>query len=98
MVLGLIGLAAPIRSTVPGAVAELAKAGVRVVMITGDYPGTATAIATQAGLLNPTHVVTGDTLERTDAPVLQAIVRDCNVFARVRPEQKLRLVEALKAT
>ena len=66
-------------------------------MITGDYPGTATAVATQAGLLDPAHVVTGDTLARMDAPELQAIVRDCNVFARVRPEQKLRLVEALKA-
>jgi P-type Ca2+ transporter type 2C len=96
-VLGLIGLADPIRSTVPGAVAELAKAGVRVVMITGDYPGTATAIATQAGLLDPAHVITGDTLERMDAPALQDLARDCNIFARVRPEQKLRLVEALKA-
>jgi P-type Ca2+ transporter type 2C len=96
-VLGLIGLADPIRSAVPGAVVELANAGIRVVMITGDYPGTATAIATQAGLLNPAHVVTGDVLERLDGPALQAIVRDCNVFARVRPEQKLRLVEALKA-
>ena len=96
-VLGLIGLADPIRSTVPGAVVELAKAGIRVVMITGDYPGTATAIATQAGLLDPAHVVTGDSLARMDAPELQAMVRDCNVFARVRPEQKLRLVEALKA-
>ncbi len=96
-VLGLIGLADPIRSTVPGAVAELASAGVRVVMITGDYSGTATAIATQAGLVNPDRVITGENLERLDAPELQAIVRDCNVFARVRPEQKLRLVEALKA-
>ena len=96
-VLGLIGLADPIGSTVPGAVVELAEAGIRVVMITGDYPGTAIAVATQAGLLDPAHVVTGDTLARMDAPELQAIVRDCNVFARVRPEQKLRLVEALKA-
>jgi len=96
-VLGLIGLADPIRSTVPGAVAELASAGVRVVMITGDYPGTATAIAAQAGLVNPARVITGETLERHDAPGLQAMVRDCNVFARVRPEQKLRLVEAFKA-
>lgn len=96
-VVGLIGLADPIRKTVPGAVADLANAGVRVVMITGDYPGTATAIATQAGLINPTRVTTGEGLERLDAAELQAIVRDCNVFARVRPEQKLRLVEALKA-
>ena len=96
-VLGLIGLADPIRPTVPGAVAELAKAGVRVVMITGDYPGTATAIATQAGLLSPAHVTTGDTLERMDAAALRELARHCNIFARVRPQQKLRLVEALKA-
>jgi P-type Ca2+ transporter type 2C len=95
--LGLIGLADPIRPTVPCAVAELASGGVRVVMITGDYPGTASAIATRAGLPNPAHVVTGDAVERLDEQSLCALVRDCNVFARVRPEQKLRLVEAFKA-
>jgi Ca2+-transporting ATPase len=95
--LGLIGLADPIRPTVPRAVAELASAGVRVVMITGDYPGTASAIATRAGLPNPAQVVTGDVVERLDEQSLRALVRDCNVFARVRPEQKLRLVDAFKA-
>lgn len=85
------------RSTVPGAVAELAGAGVRVVMITGDYSGTASAIATQAGLRNPTQVVTGDVVARLDEESLRGLVRDCNVFARVRPEQKLRLVNAFKA-
>jgi Ca2+-transporting ATPase len=95
--LGLIGLADPIRPTVPSAVAELARAGVRVVMITGDYSGTATAIATRAGLPNPAQVVTGDAVEHLDERSLCALVRDCNVFARVRPDQKLRLVEAFKA-
>jgi P-type Ca2+ transporter type 2C len=95
--LGLIALADPIRATVPGSVAELRRAGVRVVMITGDYPRTASAIASQAGLENSSHVVTGDVVEHSDEPALQAIVRDCNVFARVRPEQKLKLVNALKA-
>jgi len=95
--LGLIGLADPIRPTVPGAIAELASAGVRVVMITGDYPGTAAAIATRAGIANPAGVVTGEAVERLDEQSLCALVRECNVFARVRPEQKLRLVEALKA-
>jgi P-type Ca2+ transporter type 2C len=96
-VLGLIALADPIRPTVPGAVAELRSAGVRVVMITGDYPGTATAIANRAGIRNPSQVVTGDVVERLDEQSLRSLTRDCNVFARVRPEQKLRLVNAFKA-
>lgn len=95
--LGLIGLADPIRATVPGAIAQLRIAGVRVAMITGDYPGTASAIAKQAGLQNPDQVVTGDVVEQSDEESLRTIVRDCNVFARVRPEQKLRLVNAFKA-
>jgi P-type Ca2+ transporter type 2C len=96
-VLGLIGLADPIRATVPGAITELRSAGVRVAMITGDYPGTASAIAKRAGLQNPNQVVTGDAVERSDEESLRRLVRDCNVFARVRPEQKLRLVNAFKA-
>jgi P-type Ca2+ transporter type 2C len=96
-VLGFIGFADPIRPTVPGAIAELRSAGVRVVMITGDYPGTASAIASRAGLRNPAQVVTGDVVERLDKESLRTLARDCNVFARVRPEQKLRLVEAFKA-
>ena len=96
-VLGLIAFADPIRPTVPGAIAELRNAGVRVVMITGDYPTTASAIATQAGLLNPEQVVTGDVIERSDEQSLRMLALNCNVYARVRPEQKLRLVNALKA-
>jgi len=96
-VLGLIGLADPIRSTVPAAVKELAEAGIRVVMITGDYSGTASAIALRAGLLNPYDVTTGSSVEALDDASLRALVRSCNIFARVRPEQKLRLVNALKA-
>lgn len=94
---GLIGLADPIRPIVPAAIAELAQAGVRVVMITGDYPGTALAIAAQAGLPNSTEAMTGDALAGMDQPALQSTIRGCNVFARVRPDQKLRLVEAFKA-
>ena len=94
---GLIGLADPIRPAVPGAIAELGTAGIRVVMITGDYAGTARAIAAQAGLTNSSQTITGDALEQMDEHALQERVRDCNVFARVRPDQKLRLVEALKA-
>ena len=96
-VLGLIGFADPIRATVPGAVAELTGAGIRVVMITGDYPRTAKSIAEQAGLPNSSHVVSGDVVERMDQKSLASLVKNCNVFARVRPDQKLRLIEALKA-
>ena len=95
--LALIGLADPIRSTVPGAIAELRSAGVRVVMITGDYPGTASAVASRAGLENATHVITGGDLQRLDEQSLRAVARRCNVFARVTPEQKLRLITAFKA-
>ena len=94
---GLIGLADPIRPTVPNAIAQLAQAGVRVVMITGDYSGTARAIAGQAGLAKSDEAITGQTLEQMDESALRSAVRDCNVFARVRPDQKLRLVEALKS-
>ncbi len=94
---GLIGLADPIRPTVPGAIAELGTAGIRVVMITGDYAGTARAIAAQAGLTSSSQAITGEALEQMDEHALRERVRDCNVFARVRPDQKLRLVEALKA-
>ena len=94
---GLIGLADPIRPTVPNAIAELAQAGIRVVMITGDYSGTARAIAGQAGLAKSDEAITGQTLEQMDESALRSAVRDCNVFARVRPDQKLRLVEALKS-
>ncbi len=66
-------------------------------MITGDYAGTARAIAAQAGLTNSSQAITGEALEQMDEHALQERVRDCNVFARVRPDQKLRLVEALKA-
>ncbi len=66
-------------------------------MITGDYAGTARAIALQAGLTHPHQAITGEALERMDQLAFRQAVRDCNVFARVRPDQKLRLVEALRA-
>lgn len=96
-VLGLIGFADPIRATVPPAVAEFAEAGIRVVMITGDYSGTARSIAALAGLPSPAQVITGDVIEKMDQGCLGVLVRSCNIFARVRPDQKLRLIEALKA-
>lgn len=95
--LGLIGLIDPVRPSVPAAIRECAAAGIRVVMITGDYPVTARNIATQIGLPHPDRVITGDELTAMDQAVLQERIRDINVFARVVPEQKLRLVQALKA-
>ena len=94
--LGLAALADPLRPTVPAAVAECRRAGIRVVMITGDYPATAQAIAREAGLAADA-VVTGAQLDGFDEAALGAALRATHVFARIRPEQKLRLVNAFKA-
>jgi Ca2+-transporting ATPase len=93
---GLVGLVDPVRDSVPGAVAECRGAGIRVVMITGDYPTTAEAIAQRAGI-DATRVVTGPEIARMAESELRACVRNTCVFARTLPEQKLRLVEALAA-
>ena len=95
--LGLAGLADPVRPAVPQALAECYAAGIRTVMITGDYPVTARAIAAQIGLREAASVVTGEDIGRMDAAELMRTVSRVNVFARVVPEQKLRLVQALKA-
>jgi Ca2+-transporting ATPase len=95
--IGLIGLADPIRPTVPAAIQECYRAGVRVVMITGDYPGTAQNIARQIGLAPYDQVITGPELDQMDDIELRRRIVHVNLFARVVPEQKLRLVEALKA-
>lgn len=94
---GLLGLEDPLRPTVPAAVAECRTAGIRVVMITGDYPATAQNVARQAGLANCHDVVTGPELNRMADDELAIRIRSADVFARVVPEQKLRLVRALKA-
>lgn len=92
---GLVGFADPLRQSVPAAVSECRNAGVRVVMITGDYPQTARAIAAQAGLEHRV-CMTGAELDALDDPALAARVRDATVFARISPRQKLRIVDALK--
>ncbi|MBP7569530.1 MAG: cation-translocating P-type ATPase [Acidobacteria bacterium] len=94
--LGLVGLEDPVRPTAVDAVRECRAAGIRVVMITGDYPGTARHVARQVGL-GAERLTTGAEMDGMDDAALQAAVRETNVFARVVPEQKLRLVEALKA-
>ena len=93
---GLVGLADPLRPSVPAAVGDCRSAGIRVVMITGDYPTTARAIARQAGI-DADDLVTGETVDRLDATELARRVRSATVFARILPEQKLRIVNALKA-
>ena len=95
--LGLIGLADPVRPTVPSAMAECYRAGIRVVMITGDYPGTARAIARQIGLKKADACITGPEMQGMTDKELQERINEVNIFARVVPEQKLRLVTALKA-
>lgn len=93
--IGLIGLADPLRGDVPQAIAQCRQAGIRVIMITGDHPRTARAIAEQAGIPG-SEVVTGDELADMDAATLAHRLATVNVFARVRPQQKLALVQALK--
>jgi Ca2+-transporting ATPase len=93
--LGLVGLADPLRPQVPQAVAECRSAGVRVVMITGDHPQTALAIAAKAGLDSHT-ALSGPDIDALDDAAFTAAVRETDVFARIQPEQKLRLVRALR--
>jgi Ca2+-transporting ATPase len=95
--LGLVGLEDPVRPTVAGALQDCSTAGIRMVMITGDYPGTAQNIARQIGLTPLDQVITGPELDQMSDADLQDRVRTVNIFARVMPEQKLRLVNALKA-
>jgi P-type Ca2+ transporter type 2C len=93
--LGLVGLLDPLRKSVPAAVAECDASGIRVIMITGDYPATARAIAQQAGIAGG-DLITGDELAKLDEDELARRARTATVFARIMPEQKLRIVEALK--
>jgi P-type Ca2+ transporter type 2C len=94
--LGLVGLSDPVRPTVAAAVRECYTAGIRVVMITGDYPETARSIARQVGLTQTGEIITGAELERMSDTELQQHIQNTNIFARAVPEQKLRIVNALK--
>ena len=95
---GLIGMIDPPRAEVPPALLKGRQAGIRTVMITGDYPNTARAIAESIGLLEPGHqVLTGPELNKMDDATLQREVAFTGVFARVSPEHKMRIVEALRA-
>ncbi|MDE2620749.1 MAG: cation-translocating P-type ATPase [Sphingomonadales bacterium] len=94
--LGLIGLADPLRAGVPDAVRQCREAGIRVVMITGDHAATARTIARAAGIAEGT-VLLGSEVAALDDAALRDRVREVSLFARTMPEQKLRIVEALKA-
>jgi P-type Ca2+ transporter type 2C len=95
--LGFLGFEDPLRPEVPRAVEECRRAGIRVIMITGDSPVTAATIAKKAGLIGSTRVLTGPMLRQMEDSQLRDEARETNVFARVVPEQKLRLVQALMA-
>jgi Ca2+-transporting ATPase len=85
-----------LRESVKEAVEQCEAAGIRVIMITGDYPVTAFAIARAAGIAS-SEVIGGGEIERLNAEVLRSRVKQCSVFARITPSEKLRIVEALKA-
>jgi Ca2+-transporting ATPase len=95
--IGLLGLSDPVRPEVPHALEECYSAGIRVLMITGDYPATAQNIARRIGLHPSDVFITGPELETLDDSELRKRIRTTSIFARVVPEQKLRIVQALKA-
>lgn len=93
---GLIGLKDPIRPEVPQAIKECHDAGVKVIMITGDFPTTAKSVAKQAGM-QVDRLMTGNDLNLLNDEELKKIISTVNIFARILPEQKLRIVRALQA-
>ena len=96
--IGLIGMIDPARTEVKPALAEAKTAGIRTVMITGDYPNTARAIAEEIGLLQPGHrVMTGAELDLISAEDMREAVKETDVYARVSPEHKMKIVEALRS-
>ena len=94
---GLLGFRDPLRAAVPDAVAQCQRAGVELKLITGDHALTAHAIADAAGIVHSDDgIVTGAQLDSVDKPAFDRLVRRCAIFARIRPEQKYAIVEALR--
>ena len=94
---GLVGMIDPPRPEVHPALEKARQAGIRTIMITGDFPNTARAIAESIGLLKPGHkVLTGAEINKLDDAALQKEAKETDVFARVSPEHKMRIVDALK--
>lgn len=94
--LGLIGFIDPPRPEVPAAIAECRSAGIRVLMLTGDHPATAYAIAKQVGLSDHAKVITGDEISRLNDDDLLFRLQKSDICARMKPEQKLRLIQLLQ--
>ncbi len=94
--LGLVGFADPVRREVPDAIEDCRRAGIRVVMITGDYPATAAHVANVVGIPDSAKPVSGEQLSRMSEEQLDHAIGSAQVFARVLPEHKLRLVRALQ--
>jgi Ca2+-transporting ATPase len=95
--LGLLGLADPPRPEVPAALAECRQAGVRVIMMTGDHPATALAVARQVGLSERPEVITGAEIAALDDAALRERLKQVDLCARLLPAHKLRLVQLLRA-
>lgn len=94
---GLLGFRDPLRAAVPDAVAQCQRAGVELKLITGDHALTAHAIADAAGIAHSDDgIVTGAQLDSADQPAFDRLVHRCSIFARIRPEQKYAIVEALR--
>ena len=94
---GLLGFVDPLRPDAAAALRDAREAGIAVAMITGDHPATALAIAREAGLDETAGVMTGQDVAALSQEALPSRVRDVRIFARVTPDQKLRLVQAFKA-
>jgi Ca2+-transporting ATPase len=94
--IGLIGWIDPIRETVPQAIIECYRAGIKVIMITGDYPTTAQHIAKEIGLKNPENILIGEDLENLSEKELFKKIKNTNILARVAPEEKLIIINLLK--
>lgn len=93
---GLAAMKDPVRIGVGAAIAELESAGIRTILITGDYPQTAEAIGKEIGLLPGGGTINGDDIEKLSPEQLSALVRTQNIFSRVKPQQKLLIVQALQ--
>jgi P-type Ca2+ transporter type 2C len=94
---GFVGLEDPIRPEVPNAIEECKAAGVKVIMITGDFPTTAQSIAHQIGMSKQGTLLTGSELDTLSDEELKIKIKEITIFARVVPEQKLRIIRALQA-
>lgn len=93
---GLFGLSDPVREGIKESVEDAHRAGIRVIMITGDYPITATNVAKEIGIKNSNFCITGKELGEMSDEELSFKIKEVNVFARVKPEQKLKIINALK--